>query len=119
MGRLVATGVTTLDLDHTQTLGSTLGAIAYEKGGVYKRGVPALTVPRQTRPRPSSAAAPVAGPSRRARHRRRAAALLRILLLFFWPRRENNNTGVSTGAAFPGAAAGRPRLPAASGSHRR
>lgn len=32
LGVVVATGVTTLDLDHTQTLGSTLGEIAFEKG---------------------------------------------------------------------------------------
>ena len=46
LGQLLATGVTTLDLDHTQTLGSTFAEIANEKGGIYKPGVPALTVPQ-------------------------------------------------------------------------
>jgi len=36
LGRIVAAGVTTLDLDHMQTLGDTLTAIAWEKGGVFK-----------------------------------------------------------------------------------
>jgi len=36
LGRVMAAGVTTLDLDHMQTLGDTLTAIAWEKGGVFK-----------------------------------------------------------------------------------
>ena len=38
LGRVTVTGVTTLDLDHTQTLGSTLAEIANEKGGIFKKG---------------------------------------------------------------------------------
>lgn len=39
----VVCGVTTLDLDHTQILGNTLDKIAYAKGGIFKKGVPAFT----------------------------------------------------------------------------
>lgn len=35
-------GVTTLDLDHTAVLGETLPEIAWEKGGIFKKGCPAL-----------------------------------------------------------------------------
>ncbi|MHC4108262.1 MAG: bifunctional folylpolyglutamate synthase/dihydrofolate synthase, partial [Planctomycetota bacterium] len=35
--------VTQIDHDHTQFLGKTLAAIAREKAGIFKRGVPALT----------------------------------------------------------------------------
>eukprot|EP00753_Platysulcus_tardus_P013898 PLAT3893.1.p1 GENE.PLAT3893.1~~PLAT3893.1.p1 ORF type:complete len:531 (-),score=175.20 PLAT3893.1:176-1729(-) len=53
-GRLDATnvcipavcGITSLDLDHTALLGPTLTHIAREKGGIFKRGVPAFTVPQ-------------------------------------------------------------------------
>jgi len=34
--------VTTIDFDHTRLLGTTLSAIASEKAGIFKRGVPAL-----------------------------------------------------------------------------
>jgi len=51
-GRLDATNVITpevtvitrIDYDHTQILGRTLAEIAREKAGVFKRGVPALTI---------------------------------------------------------------------------
>lgn len=36
-GRLVACGVTLLDLDHTRVLGSTLEEIAKEKGGIFQQ----------------------------------------------------------------------------------
>jgi dihydrofolate synthase/folylpolyglutamate synthase len=50
-GRLDATNVvmpelaviTSIELEHTQILGSTLGAIAFEKAGIIKPGVPTLT----------------------------------------------------------------------------
>lgn len=50
-GRLDATNVltpllsiiTTIGLDHTEYLGTTLAKIAYEKGGIIKEGVPCLT----------------------------------------------------------------------------
>lgn len=50
-GRLDATNVvtpllsiiTTIGLDHTEYLGTTLADIAFEKGGIIKRGVPCLT----------------------------------------------------------------------------
>lgn len=50
-GRLDATNILTpevaavtgIALDHTQFLGGTIGAIAREKSGIFKKGVPALT----------------------------------------------------------------------------
>ncbi|MEM1423053.1 MAG: folylpolyglutamate synthase/dihydrofolate synthase family protein [Planctomycetota bacterium] len=39
--------VTRVDLDHTQFLGDTHEAIAREKAGIFKGGVPALTVPQE------------------------------------------------------------------------
>ncbi len=38
----VVTGVTTVGLDHTELLGDTLGAIAREKAGIFRNGVPAV-----------------------------------------------------------------------------
>ncbi|KAG9048582.1 Folylpolyglutamate synthetase [Tulasnella sp. UAMH 9824] len=40
----VVTGITSLGIDHTAVLGNTLKEIGYQKGGIYKPGVPALTV---------------------------------------------------------------------------
>ncbi|KDQ64642.1 hypothetical protein JAAARDRAFT_28281 [Jaapia argillacea MUCL 33604] len=40
----VVAGVTALGLDHTNVLGKTIAEIAWQKGGIYKEGVPALTV---------------------------------------------------------------------------
>ncbi|KAG6335009.1 hypothetical protein ID866_4076 [Astraeus odoratus] len=40
----VVTGITALGLDHTSVLGKTIEAIAGKKGGIYKKGVPALSV---------------------------------------------------------------------------
>ncbi|PAV21007.1 tetrahydrofolylpolyglutamate synthase [Pyrrhoderma noxium] len=40
----VVTGVAALGIDHTAVLGNTLGSIAFQKGGIYKEGVPAFTV---------------------------------------------------------------------------
>lgn len=40
----LATLITTIDFDHTQMLGGTLPKIAREKAGIFKKGVPALTV---------------------------------------------------------------------------
>ncbi|MBW3630799.1 MAG: dihydrofolate synthase, partial [Gemmatimonadetes bacterium] len=40
--RPVAAGVTSIGLDHAEWLGSALDAIAREKGGIYKPGVPAV-----------------------------------------------------------------------------
>jgi folylpolyglutamate synthase len=39
-----ATGVTSLGIDHITVLGNTLESIAWHKGGIYKKGVAALTV---------------------------------------------------------------------------
>ncbi|CAL1700523.1 unnamed protein product [Somion occarium] len=39
----VVTGVSALGIDHTAVLGKTLKEIAWQKSGIYKRGVPALT----------------------------------------------------------------------------
>lgn len=40
----LVTGMTHISLDHTNVLGSELGAIAREKAGVFKKGVPAISV---------------------------------------------------------------------------
>ncbi|TXG49859.1 hypothetical protein EZV62_025734 [Acer yangbiense] len=40
----VVCGITSLGYDHMEILGYTLGAIAGEKAGIYKHGVPAFTV---------------------------------------------------------------------------
>ncbi|OHB84235.1 MAG: hypothetical protein A2Z38_01805 [Planctomycetes bacterium RBG_19FT_COMBO_48_8] len=37
-------GITSLSIDHSQLLGSTIDLIAEEKAGIFKRGVPAITV---------------------------------------------------------------------------
>lgn len=41
-----ATGVTSLGIDHTAILGSTIEEIAWNKGGIYKASAKALTVPQ-------------------------------------------------------------------------
>jgi len=40
------TGITEIQLEHTEILGSTHAQIAKEKAGIFKPGVPALTVPQ-------------------------------------------------------------------------
>lgn len=40
----VVTGVSALGIDHTFVLGNTLEEIAFQKGGIFKHGAPALTV---------------------------------------------------------------------------
>ncbi|OGQ17316.1 MAG: hypothetical protein A2138_25660 [Deltaproteobacteria bacterium RBG_16_71_12] len=42
-----STGVTRLGLDHTEHLGTTLEQIAAEKAGIFKPGVPAVSVPQE------------------------------------------------------------------------
>ena len=42
----VAVGLTRIQLEHTEILGDTLGAIAGEKAGIMKPGVPAYSVPQ-------------------------------------------------------------------------
>lgn len=42
----IVCGITSLGLDHTETLGDTLGEIASHKAGIFKPQVPALTVPQ-------------------------------------------------------------------------
>ncbi len=39
-------GITSISHDHCQQLGDTLGSIASEKAGIFKRGVPAVSVPQ-------------------------------------------------------------------------
>jgi folylpolyglutamate synthase len=41
-----ACGITLLDYDHTEVLGNTLSEIAGAKAGIFKTGVPAVTVPQ-------------------------------------------------------------------------
>lgn len=40
----ISTGVTSLGLDHVPLLGTTLGEVAWNKAGIFKPGVPALSV---------------------------------------------------------------------------
>ncbi|KAG8512795.1 Folylpolyglutamate synthase, mitochondrial [Galemys pyrenaicus] len=40
----VVCGVSSLGIDHTSLLGDTIDKIAWQKGGIFKRGVPAFTV---------------------------------------------------------------------------
>ncbi|XP_067661824.1 folylpolyglutamate synthase, mitochondrial-like isoform X3 [Haliotis asinina] len=42
----VVCGVTSLGLDHTSVLGDTIDKIAWQKAGIFKRNVPAVTVPQ-------------------------------------------------------------------------
>jgi folylpolyglutamate synthase len=42
--RPAATGITTLGIDHVQSLGDTIDKIAWHKAGIFKRGIPAFTV---------------------------------------------------------------------------
>lgn len=42
----IVTGVSALGLDHTAVLGNTIEEIATNKGGIYKAGAPALSVPQ-------------------------------------------------------------------------
>ncbi|KAJ9565411.1 hypothetical protein OSB04_001377 [Centaurea solstitialis] len=42
----VVCGITSLGFDHTEILGDTLGKIALHKAGIFKRQVPAFTVPQ-------------------------------------------------------------------------
>lgn len=43
----IVTGVSALGLDHTAVLGTTIEQIATNKGGIYKAGVPALSVTQE------------------------------------------------------------------------
>lgn len=43
----ITTGVTALGLDHTAVLGNTIEEIASNKAGIYKKGVPALSVEQE------------------------------------------------------------------------
>jgi dihydrofolate synthase / folylpolyglutamate synthase len=46
----LATAVTQVALDHTEMLGDSLAAIAGEKAGIFRAGVPALTAEREAEP---------------------------------------------------------------------
>ncbi|XP_041429197.1 folylpolyglutamate synthase, mitochondrial isoform X1 [Xenopus laevis] len=43
-------GVSSLDIDHTSILGDTIEKIAWQKGGIFKSGVPAFTVSQPAGP---------------------------------------------------------------------
>ncbi|NXL89499.1 FOLC protein, partial [Alectura lathami] len=45
----VVCGVSSLGIDHTSILGDTVEKIAWQKGGIFKPGVPAFTVPQPER----------------------------------------------------------------------
>ncbi|KAG1687439.1 Folylpolyglutamate synthase, mitochondrial [Nymphon striatum] len=42
----VVCGVSSLDIDHVNVLGNTIEEIAWNKGGIFKEGAPAFTVPQ-------------------------------------------------------------------------
>ncbi|EHY56144.1 Folylpolyglutamate synthase [Exophiala dermatitidis] len=42
----IVTGITTLGIDHVAVLGDTLAKIAWHKAGIFKKGVPAFSVPQ-------------------------------------------------------------------------
>ncbi|KAF1649343.1 Folylpolyglutamate synthase, mitochondrial, partial [Eudyptes chrysocome] len=46
----VVCGVSSLGIDHTSILGDTMEKIAWQKGGIFKPGVPAFTVTQPERP---------------------------------------------------------------------
>ncbi|OWK10130.1 FPGS [Cervus elaphus hippelaphus] len=46
----VVCGITSLGIDHTGLLGDTMEKIAWQKGGIFKSGVPAFTVPQPDEP---------------------------------------------------------------------
>uniref|UniRef100_A0A8C6YMU8 tetrahydrofolate synthase n=1 Tax=Naja naja TaxID=35670 RepID=A0A8C6YMU8_NAJNA len=46
----IVCGVSSLGIDHTSILGDTIEKIAWQKGGIFKPGVPAFTVPQPERP---------------------------------------------------------------------
>ncbi|KAM8933605.1 folylpolyglutamate synthase, mitochondrial isoform 2-T2 [Pelodytes ibericus] len=46
----IVCGVSSLGIDHTSILGDTIEKIAWQKGGIFKPGVPAFTVPQHTGP---------------------------------------------------------------------
>lgn len=46
----VVCGVSSLGIDHTSLLGDTMEKIAWQKGGIFKSGVPAFTVPQPAGP---------------------------------------------------------------------
>lgn len=85
-GRLDATNVveplvsviTSISLDHTHTLGATLGAIAGEKAGILRPGVPAVTAPQRREAQRVIA----------AEARRRAAPLYEPPRDFSWDERD-------------------------------
>ena len=43
----ITTGITALGMDHVAVLGGTIEAITRQKAGIYKKGVPALTIKQQ------------------------------------------------------------------------
>ncbi|XP_015685625.1 folylpolyglutamate synthase, mitochondrial [Protobothrops mucrosquamatus] len=45
----IVCGVSSLGIDHTSILGDTIEKIAWQKGGIFKPGVPAFTVPQPER----------------------------------------------------------------------
>ncbi|XP_041049684.1 folylpolyglutamate synthase, mitochondrial isoform X2 [Carcharodon carcharias] len=48
--RPVVCGVSSLGIDHVSILGDTMEKIAWQKGGIFKPGVPAFTVPQPSGP---------------------------------------------------------------------
>ncbi len=46
----VVCGITSLGLDHVELLGDTLEKIAWQKGGICKKGHPVYTLPQEPGP---------------------------------------------------------------------
>ncbi|KAM4020342.1 folylpolyglutamate synthase, mitochondrial [Anomaloglossus baeobatrachus] len=46
----IVCGISSLGIDHTAILGDTIEKIAWQKGGIFKPGVPAFTVPQPASP---------------------------------------------------------------------
>jgi folylpolyglutamate synthase len=42
----IVCGITSLGLDHVKILGNTIEQIAWQKAGIFKKGIPAVTVPQ-------------------------------------------------------------------------
>jgi dihydrofolate synthase/folylpolyglutamate synthase len=70
----LASVITTIDLEHTDLLGKTIEAIAREKAGIIKRGVPAVTNVRQ----PEARAVLRAVARRRGSHVRRSESVASV-----------------------------------------
>jgi dihydrofolate synthase/folylpolyglutamate synthase len=111
----VVTGVTKIGIDHTKWLGSDLAGIAREKAGIFKRGVPAWTVPQAPAARDALRAAAeergvalrVAKPAKgriglEGGHQRQNAGLALALAGAAWPLSDPKIARGLAAASWPG-----------------